>query len=288
MGDSDDRRAKDSRSTSELIDLALREEDNERYWELAGTLEFRGTREVFESAVALCRSSDSGRRRLGANILSELGYANRKQAGLDRPYRQESVPVLLSVLDREQDPDVICAVLYAASHLGDPGLQIACRHYWNHPSAEVREALAFALCGNDDPKAIRALIHLSRDQDANVRDWATFGLGTRSHRDTKEIRRALWARVDDPHFDTRSEAIVGLALRNDRAVIAPLIRELQSGEVGELFVGAAKALADPSLLDGLVSLRSWWDVNEELLEEAIETCQLASAAQEDERPTQGK
>ncbi|MDX2299152.1 MAG: hypothetical protein NW204_05440 [Xanthomonadaceae bacterium] len=45
-------------------------------------------------------------------------------------------------------------------------------------------------------------------------------------------------------------------------------RVLQSEDVGSLEVEAARDLASPELLDALESLRSWWDVDSALLEEA--------------------
>jgi HEAT repeat protein len=69
---------------------------------------------------------------------------------------------------------------------------------------------------------------MSRDTDNNVRDWATFALGTLFDADTPEIRDALFDRVADPHDDTRSEALVGLARRSDPRVTDGLKTELAS------------------------------------------------------------
>ena len=62
---------------------------------------------------------------------------------------------------------------------------------------------------------MEALIALSADADADVRDWATFALGTLAAADTPELREALAARVEDADEDTRLEAVHGLALRGD-------------------------------------------------------------------------
>jgi hypothetical protein len=65
------------------------------------------------------------------------------------------------------------------------------------------------------------LIHLSRDPSAEVRDWACFSLAS-SAEDSPDIRAALWDRIRDRHYDTRIEALRGLALRRDARVRRPL------------------------------------------------------------------
>lgn len=65
------------------------------------------------------------------------------------------------------------------------------------------------------------LIAWSRDEDAAVRDWATFTLGTQLDVDSRDVRQALRDRLDDANFDTRCEAFVGLARRLDERAVAP-------------------------------------------------------------------
>jgi HEAT repeat protein len=141
-----------------------------------------------------------------------------------------------------------------------------------HPDEEVRYELAFSLLGHEAEPAVDALIQLSRDPDGDVRDWATFGLGTRIDVDTSEVRAALLARTDDYHDDTRKEALAGLARRGDHAVLPALLRELKSGCVGKLAVEAARDLGAPELSSALQALTSWWDVDNVLLQEAIASC----------------
>ncbi len=70
-------------------------------------------------------------------------------------------------------------------------------------------------------EALNALIELSADADAKVRDWATFALGTLAEADSPALRDALAARLDDADEDTRMEAVHGLALRGDERAEAP-------------------------------------------------------------------
>ncbi|OYV95779.1 MAG: hypothetical protein B7Z73_01935 [Planctomycetia bacterium 21-64-5] len=102
-----------------------------------------------------------------------------------------------------------------------------------------------ALTGHEEQAAIECLIRLSRDSDSDVRDWATFGLGSQCDLDTPQIRDALAARLDDTDDDTRHEAIVGLARRQDRRAIAAVGRELSSDCVSSLVLEAADLLGLP-------------------------------------------
>ena len=138
------------------------------------------------------------------------------------------------------------------------------------PDSDVRHASVHALSGHEVPLAIETLIQLSNDTCDHVRDWAIFSLGTLIEIDTPQIRKALAARLHDPHDDTRAEAIVGLAQRKDFRVVAALKRELDSDCIGTLVIEAAELIASDELYSQLVDLREWWDVAPELLERAID------------------
>jgi HEAT repeat protein len=116
------------------------------------------------------------------------------------------------------------------------------------------------------------LILLSEDEDESVRDWATFSLGSQGDVDTPGVRQALYRRLEDADFDTRSEAMVALAQRKDQRVIPFIAGALANDTVGALAVEAASAIGSPDLLPALLELRSWWDVDVKLLETAIRSC----------------
>jgi hypothetical protein len=153
-------------------------------------------------------------------------------------------------------------------------------HLKNHPDAAVREGVAYGLSTYEDERAIATLIELSVDVDSDVRDWATFGLGSMIETDTPAIRDALLARTTDEDGDTRGEAMVGLARRHDKRVVEILLAELEAGWYGSLLFEAATEIADPRLYPALVELREGWDEDKiwpyNLLEDAIEACQPAS------------
>lgn len=77
---------------------------------------------------------------------------------------------------------------------------------------------------------INKLIQLSRDTDREVRNWATFGLGSQVDTDIPAIREALFARREEKDDEIRAEALVGLARRGDIRVAAALLNELNTHE----------------------------------------------------------
>ena len=186
------------------------------------------------------------------------------------------------MLEGETDPDVLQAIAVAFGHLRDPrciDLLIPLKAY---PDEDVRFGLVHGLSGHDDRRAIETLIELSRDVDGDVRDWATFGLGTLISTDVPEIRKALWARVDDGDVDTRAEAIVGLARRKDPDIVAIVFEELRADSADELMIEAAEELGDSQLYEALVRLRRRWPESRQnelkYLDNAIAACRSSEDA----------
>ena len=90
----------------------------------------------------------------------------------------------------------------------------------------MRYAVVHALSGYDENQAIGALVSLSADLDRDVRNWATFGLGSQIDSDSTTIREALLARAVDADDEIRGEALVGLARRDETRVVPAIIHEL--------------------------------------------------------------
>ncbi|MCW2922106.1 MAG: hypothetical protein JWL76_1980 [Thermoleophilia bacterium] len=196
--------------------------------------------------------------------------------------------------DREETPEVIEVAVSALGHMAAndcvslhmiPTVGPLLMRHVASPSADVRLAVAealpwFKLTDTDgealtsDPlndSIIEALIRLSGDSEADVRDWATFGLGQLPS-DTKSIRAALTARLADTHDNTRAEAQVALAKRRDQSALPSVKADLESESVGLLAVEAAAYLEADELLPALRELESWWDVDEALLATALRRC----------------
>jgi HEAT repeat protein len=254
----------DQRPTQYLLEEFLEEVDIDKGWEAVVALHFRGTRDVLEASAHLLTSSEPRRRKLGADILGQLGVPVRT-------FPVESFELLADAMGSERDPTVLAAIAIAFGHLENPSAIPLLLPLIHDPDPSVREAVTVGLLGHEDRRAIDALIRLSQDESEEVRDWATFALGTQIDRDDEKVRSALLERLDDPHRDTRCEALVGLAKRKDRRVLSAIARELQSEEVGDLAIEAAELLAEPSLVGPLSELKlenpEW-----EELETAIDAC----------------
>jgi HEAT repeat protein len=242
--DKSQQKRNDPRSTEDLIHLALTEEHEDAAWDLVVVLHFRGTAEVLAHAQKLCESAEAKERQLGANILSQLGIP-------ERTFPEECFKTLARMLTTETDPGVLSDIGVAFGHLHDPRaikLLVPLQH---HPDADVRFGVVYGISPHPYETAIKTLIELSADEEEEVRDWATFAIGSEVNVDTPEIREALLARLTDPCDDARCEALVGLARRKDK-------RELTSGTVGLLAIEPAEELADPRLGPALIQLREAW------------------------------
>lgn len=256
-------------TTYDLINCALTEPDENKAWEAVSTLHFRATREVFEEARKLCRSECPQERGLGADILGQLGVP-------DRLCPDECVAILAEISQTETDEEVIGSICTALGHLHHPGAVDPLLRWRGHRNALIRWHVAVSLGGHEEPDAVEALIELSTDPDEDVRDWATFGLGTQTDLDTPRIREALCARLNDPDPVTRAEAFVGLARRKDERVIPHLIEALDSTQLDgyeprqDLVLEAVEEIADPRLLPSLPAMRD--RKNNEWMEEMIQRC----------------
>jgi HEAT repeat protein len=249
-----------------LIRAALNEEDENLVWKAIESLQCRGDREVLIAAQKLCEIPKLEERILGANILGQLGIP-------ERAFPEGSVNTLLKTLESEQNEYVIASILIALSHYKDIRVIDPIVALKNHLNADIRYGVAVSL-KYETPLAISTLIELTSDEDRDVRNWATFSLGSMIDTNTEEIREALHKRLveEESDYEIFGEALVGLARRKDERVIAPLMQELLSDEVGELALEAAEEVGDPRLYPLLLKVKEWWNGSEYSLEEAIAKC----------------
>jgi HEAT repeat protein len=236
--------------------------------------------EVLAVAITFCGSDSSAMRATGAALVAELCNPGRELV-------DEALGILGPLLAREVEPDVIEAALHGVALTGlADGLPIVLP-FATHPDAGVRLDATHALysCAGEPAAqpAIDALIRLSHDQDDDVRDWATFGLGTHIDFDDPVLRDALAERLVDQHLEVREEAAVGLARRHDERAFEPVCELLEEDEVSSLIVEAAGHLADERLLRPLLELGEWWEDDSDVLRRAIARCDPAARERFDAR-----
>ncbi len=261
--------ARDPRSTGELFRVALAEPDVDARWRAVQALHWRGGRDVFDRAAALCQGARPIERMTGADVLAELGLP-------DHDYPDEATAILAALLERERDARVLASVLTAFGHLGGPPDLGVAAPLADHADPAVRHSLAYALGFREEPLAVETLIALTRDEEANVRDWATFGLG-QGDADSPALRDALAVRLDDEDDDVRAEAIAGLARRRDDRALDPLIAAIRGQETGPQIFEACETMADRRLVPELLYLRIIHADRPEILvaiDQAIAHCDL--------------
>ena len=223
----EERLALENKTDEELFQAALQGDyDDEVAWEAVAVLRLRGTGKVFKLAAGYCRSPVALERARGLNVLAQLGARKSKS---ERPHFDESVAIAIHHL-RDQDELVVYAAAWALSHLGSDAAISALIDIKKNPDPDVRWAVANGLNESNRTDAIATIVELMDDSDDNVRDWATFALGTQCKMDTPEIREALRKRLADGYEDARDEAVWGLAKRKDEYAINVLLHRLMSEE----------------------------------------------------------
>ena len=228
-------------SLAEMFARTLSDDyESETAWDAVSALRKLGDRRVFEQAAEWCNSQEPLKRARGANILAQLGRTVEHRSN---SFPEESFAVISEMLMRETEALPLASAIHALGDIDDPRAVRLLIPYRSHPNENVRFAVAVSL-GQfpNDPDVVPTLIELMDDADADVRDWATFGLGVQGDQDSPEIRNALAARLNDPFEDAREEAMAGLAKRRDQRVLSPLIASLESKPVRAVAVEAASEM----------------------------------------------
>ena len=271
---------KDERSTTELIAIAQTIKDDEECWPILSILQHRGSREVFDTAFELCQGEELDDRILGVQILAQLGIP-------ERSFPVETTALLLEMLERESDPMMLNNIGVAFGHLRSTAAIAPLTQLKDHPHEDVRFGVVYGLMCQEDELAIATLIELSADPSTDVRNWATFGLGSMIETNTPEIRQALWARLIDPCADLDSndscadiygEALVGLARRKDPNlfnILCEELEEIQADALGDHILEACEELGDSRLYPALLLAKEWLG-NSTRLEDAMESCKPVS------------
>ena len=125
--------------------------------------------------------------------------------------RRDAESDLLFRAQEEQDPQVLEAILVALGHLGSPKPFQLFLRYATHESEDVRRAVAAFITEvapeRSDPRLVDALVGLASDTDPDVRNWATFELGSQIDASSDSVTKVLWARATDAEAEIRGEAL---------------------------------------------------------------------------------
>lgn len=221
-------------TNDKLLSRLMKNKTEKSRWDNINVLRKRPSQELFEKCAELIKSNNPKIRKIGIDILAQLGLS-------PRPFLKETLKIYFELLEVETDPDVLMSLLYSIGHNNDELDKVQIDKICSLIDNEnnwVKEGLVSVLLGIDKLTAIEALIKLSSDKLSHIRNWATFGLGTQIERNNKNIREALWERVNDKHQETKLEAIVGLAKRKDKRVNDIIRREIIGGENGTLLFEA--------------------------------------------------
>jgi HEAT repeat protein len=220
-----------------FADTLKGEYDDEAPWHAVHALRRIGTREVLETASAWCRSDEPLKRARGADVLAQLGEA------ADHPFPEESFNAVAAMAENEKRIQPLAAAIQSLGHIGDPRAIPLLLRYSTHPESEIRFAVACASGNFVDDKALAGvLLKLMRDSDEDVRDWATFALGSLSAIDSPEIRDTFAERLEDASADVVEEALGGLARRRDPRALPILIERLQQPDVDDVTLESAAAM----------------------------------------------
>lgn len=228
-------------SIDDLITVAVDGDEDDRWTAIEHIRSFDAG-VVFERAATMCRSSEPRRRSAGAEILGQLPDVAR-----------EALSLLETLLD-DDDGDVVAAAVLAFAHQREMLALEQLIALTVHGDAKVRWALVTALEGAvADERAERALLRLMADADPDVRDRATFAIGSLSETDTPRVRAALAERLLDESTSVAREAALGLARRHDARAIPFIARavELADDEIEE----AVDEITSPAMLADLMKAR---------------------------------
>lgn len=267
------------RSLQSLVRIALRHWDSDRGWRAIHALQTRDSPQAL--ALARCLSASPGWRRrcLGLHMASQL----RRGRGLSgAEYAREETQQLFLAALADPHAQVLCAAVSGLGHRPHPDALPRLITLASRGDARLRWQVATALGAYKEASATEALVQLMKDPDADVRDWATFGLGSLHDADSPAIRAALWQGLEDSDADVRGEALIGLAERRDPGLIDYLVKHLGSdSRVYEL--DAAEMLADPRLLAPLQAIEEKLQAAERqgywftCLQAALGACQTGHA-----------
>ncbi|MEO1697287.1 MAG: hypothetical protein AAFU73_08335 [Planctomycetota bacterium] len=267
------RRAEETARAVESAPEGEEERLDDARWERIEELRTAGGDRALEGARAWAASDSHVLRGLAADVLGQLQPFTESAT-----FRASCIDTVTPLLG-DAEPGVLGNAITALGHLracsaDDEWDGAELLPFATHPDEGVRFACCVALGGGPverSPEVLDAFLALMEDDDDDIRDWATFGAGVQCESlvDAR-LTEALARRLDDPHEETRVEAIHALALRRDARSIPPIEAYLASGEAPGPVFEAIAAAPDRRYVDALQRFADATDA--EVIREALEAC----------------
>ena len=239
--------SKDNLTYEQLFDLLQNECSEEEYWSFISRLRKLPCNEVYEKAIEFIKSDNKKDKIIGIDVLQQLGFNPRFK-------QEQTVKLHFELLEVHKTDVVTESLLYGIGHNNENLSQLQIDNLTQldeFVDDDINQAYISALSGINNIKAIRKLIQFTNSKNSDIRNWSTFGIGTQVEVDSEEIREALWKRVKDSNFETKSEAIYGLAKRKDYRIKSIIMSELKNESYGTLILESTVLLNDSDLRDQL-------------------------------------
>ncbi len=182
--------------------------------------------DALQMPLEFVHSSNPDQRAFGLEILCRFGV---HRPDLGKPFFEECVDMSIQCL-HDQAQVVVTAAAWALRQLGGPRSSSALIQLRTHMDAEIRVAVIMGIGQNcsHSPEIIETWLYLMDDPDDDVRDWATFSVGSLSEESSPKIIAALLNRLEDPFKPAREEAIWGLASRRHIAGLEILVARFET------------------------------------------------------------
>lgn len=113
-----------------LLSRLINNKTDRTRWDNISVLRKRPSQELFVNCVELIKSNNPKIRKIGIDILAQLGLP-------PRPFLKETLNIYFDLLEIETDPDVLMSLLYSIGHnnenLDNDQIEKICRfiHYDN-------------------------------------------------------------------------------------------------------------------------------------------------------------
>ncbi len=178
---------------------------------------------------------------------------NPVEAGEEKQ-AEEIIKWLSDMLREEKDSKCLAAIAdtlgYPYSHKAAPPLLLLSKNSDRNVRLAATISLGSVTIDNESDEIIDRLVALSSDEHPDIRDWATMHIASLKSNSQKVVN-ALLESLKDRNFDTKSEAIYGLAMRDNKIALPVLKRRLGGVWCNKKDIESAGIYASPKLLPEL-------------------------------------